>query len=199
MYGIREQKKQETRQAIQLAAMKLFAEKGFENTSLEDIGTAAGIGKTTVYGYFANKKDIFLNFCDEELEHEFSRLQGLNHSGKPLIELLVDFFMIKFTFMTRNHELGRQMLREMIFPCEINEKARNHDQRYFDIIEDFLKSAQDRGEISQKHDLFSLSIHFFSLYLGLLAGWYTGYLKSLPETEDAMRKLFRQVIGGISA
>ncbi len=199
MSGIREKKKNATKQAIQLAAVKFFAEKGFENTSLEEIGAVAGIGKTTIYGYFANKKDIFLNFCDDELEQEFSRLQAMDHAEKPLVDLLVDFFMIKFTFMTRNHELGRQMLREMIFPCEINEKARNHDQRYFDILEGFLKNAQERGEIVIRHDLFSLCVHFFSLYLGLLAGWYTGYLKSLPETEEAMKKLFNQVLEGISA
>jgi len=47
--------------------------------------------------------------------------------------------------------------------------------------------------------LFDLSVHFFSLYLGLLAGWYTGYLNLVEEVEVevAMSTLFKQVIGGI--
>ena len=61
MIGLREQKKLETRRAIQAAAVKLFAENSFEKTSIEDIASAAGIGKTTVYGYFATKNDIFIN------------------------------------------------------------------------------------------------------------------------------------------
>ena len=197
MVGIRELKKQETRKAILDAAVKLFAEKGFEQTSIEDIATEAGVGKTTIYGYFSNKNDIFINYCDEELDHAFAQLQKTDISEMALHDLLVDFFMLKFTFITRNREFGRQMLRAMVFPCEVNEKAKVHDQRYFDIIEGYLRAAQEKGEISAEHKLFDLSVHFFSLYLGLLAGWYTGYLNSVEEVEAAMSTLFKQAIGGI--
>ncbi|MCK5914731.1 MAG: hypothetical protein KAG92_01225, partial [Deltaproteobacteria bacterium] len=139
-----------------------------------------------------------INYCDEELDQAFAQLQSTYGEDKPLLDLLVDFFMIKFTFVTKNREFGRHMLREMVFPSEVNETAKVHDQRYFDILEGFFKQAQDRSEISKEHDLFNLSVHFFSLYLGLLAGWFTGYLDSLPETEEAMRTLFNQALGGIA-
>ncbi|NOQ41666.1 MAG: TetR family transcriptional regulator [Desulfuromusa sp.] len=197
MAGLREQKKLETKRAIQDAAVKLFAEKSFEKTSIEDIASEAGIGKTTVYGYFATKNDIFINYCDEELDHAFAQLQATNNAEKSLLDLLVDFFMIKFTFVIKNREFGRQMLREMVFPSEVNDKAMVHDQRYFDIMEGYFITAQERGEISREHELFHLSVHFFSLYLGLLAGWYTGYIDSLPEAEDGMRTLFSQAMEGI--
>ena len=197
MAGIREQKKLETKRAIQTAAVKLFAENSFEKTSIEDIAKEAGIGKTTVYGYFATKNDIFINYCDDELDQAFAQLQATDCADKPLLDLLVDFFMIKFSFVTKNREFGRQMLREMVFPSEVNEKAKVHDQRYFDILEGFFIKAQAKEEISKEHDLFNLSVHFFSLYLGLLAGWYTGYLDSVLETEEAMRTLFSQALGGI--
>lgn len=198
MAGIREQKKLETRQAIQAAAVKLFAEKSFEKTSIEDIAKEAGIGKTTIYGYFTTKNDIFIDYCDEELDLAFAQLQASGSVDKPLLDLLIEFFMIKFAFVTKNHEFGRQMLREMVFPSEINEKAKVHDQRYFDILEGFFRKAQDNGEISSEHEMFNLSAHFFSLYLGLLAGWYTGYLSSLSDAEEAMRTLFKQAMEGIS-
>ncbi|MDX2480226.1 MAG: hypothetical protein QNK24_07805, partial [Desulfuromusa sp.] len=132
------------------------------------------------------------------LDQAFAQLQGTDNADKALIDQLVEFFMIKFTFVTKNREFGRQMLREMVFPSAVNEKAKVHDQRYFDIIEGFFRKAQGRGEISSDHDLFYLSVHFFSLYLGILAGWYTGYVDSLQEVEDGMRVLFSQVMGGIS-
>ena len=116
MAGIREQKKLETRQAIQAAAVKLFAEKSFEKTSIEDIAKEAGIGKTTIYGYFTTKNDIFIDYCDEELDLAFAQLQASDSVDKPLLDLLIEFFMIKFAFVTKNHEFGRQMLREMVFP-----------------------------------------------------------------------------------
>jgi AcrR family transcriptional regulator len=41
------------------AALRLFAERGFAATKLEDVASAAGIGKGTIYLYFATKEDLF--------------------------------------------------------------------------------------------------------------------------------------------
>ncbi len=198
MSGLREHKKAETRQAIMAAAVRLFAEKGYEKTSIEDLANAAGIGKATVYGYFATKDDIFMAYCDEQLEEAFAQLQHPGCCGGKLIDQLLTFFMIKFKFVTENKEFGRQMIREMVFPKDINEKSKEHDQRYFDILDSLFRSAQQRGEIGVDHDLFLLSVHFFSLYLGALAGWYTGYVSSTEEVEEVLKALFIQAFEGIA-
>jgi len=199
MAGLREFKKEVTRQAITAAALKLFSEKGYEKTSIEDIARAAGIGKTTVYGYFATKDEIFLSYCDEELEESFARLQDNEHQDMPLLDQLVEFFMLKFRFLTQDQEFGRQLLREMVFPKVASETVKVHDQRYFAILGKFFQVAQAKGEIDSRHDLFFLSVHFFSLYLGVLAGWYTGYVNTYDDVEEAMRILFYQTIAGISS
>ena len=197
MAGLREHKKAATRRAITTAAVRLFSENGYEKTSIEDIAHEAGIGKATVYGYFANKEEIFLSYCDDELEEAFAGLQVTELQNAALIDQLVDFFILKFRFLTRNREFGRQLLREMIFPKTASEKPKEHDQRYFDILGKFFRAAQQRGEIDAEQDLFFLSVHFFSLYLGVLAGWYTGYVDTLEGVEEALRVLFSQVIKGI--
>jgi len=197
MAGLREHKKTATRRAITTAAVRLFSENGYEKTSIEDIAHEAGIGKATVYGYFANKEEIFLSYCDDELEEAFAGLQVTELQNAALIDQLVDFFILKFRFLTRNREFGRQLLREMIFPKTASEKPKEHDQRYFDILGKFFRAAQLRGEIDAEQDLFFLSVHFFSLYLGVLAGWYTGYVDTQEGVEEALRVLFSQVIKGI--
>lgn len=198
MAGVREKKKLETRKAIQNAAVKLFAEKSYEKTSIEDIAKEAGIGKTTVYGYFSTKDEIFIDYCDEKLELAFEKFQSDECGQKSLLDRLVDFFMLKFSFVTGNHEFGRHMLIEMIFPRSVNEKVKAHDQRYFDKLETIFRCAQENREIAPGHDLFYLSVHFFSLYLGVLAGWYSGYLDNLDEAEEGMRKLFNQALEGVA-
>ncbi len=198
MAGLREQKKQETRLAIQAAAVKLFTEKSFEKTTIEDISREAGIGKTTVYGYFSTKDDIFIDYCDELLDQAFAGIRMFENEDKKLIDRLIDFFMIEFSFFTENHEFGRQLLREMVFPSRINKKAQAHNQRYFDVLEGLLRTAREKGEIAGEFELFHLAVHFFSLYLGILAGWYTGYLDSLKAAEEGMRNLFTQALEGIS-
>lgn len=197
MAGLREQKKAETRRAIIESAVQLFSEKGFEKTSIEDIAKNANIGKGTVYTYFAAKSDIFLTYCDDELDEAFADLKKPKQEGVFLLDQLIEFFMLKFTFVTRNREFGRQLLREMLFPKVVNERAKEHDQRYFDVLEVLFTNAQKRGEIAANQDLFLLSVHFFSLYLGSLAGWYGGYVDNVQDVENAMRNLFRQVIEGI--
>ncbi|WKE65247.1 TetR/AcrR family transcriptional regulator [Gallaecimonas kandeliae] len=47
------------RAAITQAASEVFAQKGFQGTSVDDIARAAGVSKGSLYGYFKNKEDIF--------------------------------------------------------------------------------------------------------------------------------------------
>jgi len=51
-------KGQQTRQAIELSARKLFAENGFHGTTLADITSAAGRSPAAFYRYFADKEDL---------------------------------------------------------------------------------------------------------------------------------------------
>lgn len=198
MAGLREQKKAQTRKAIIESAVQLFTDKGFADTSIEDIAKRAGIGKATVYTYFATKDEIFLNFCDESLDAAFATLQTSRNNDVKILDQLVEFFMLKFRFVTKNQEFGRHLLREMLFPKVVNKNAKEHDQRYFDILKDLLLGAQKRGELSRNQDPFLLSAHFFSLYLGILTGWYGGYFDNEMAVEEGMRQLFGHVFVGIS-
>ena len=198
MAGLREQKKAQTRKAIIESAVQLFSDKGFADTSIGDIAKRAGIGKATVYTYFATKDEIFLNFCDESLDAAFATLQTPRNNDVKILDQLVEFFMLKFRFVTKNQEFGRHLLREMLFPKEVNKNAKEHDQRYFDILKDLLLGAQKRGELSGNQDPFLLSAHFFSLYLGILTGWYGGYFDNEVAVEEGMRQLFGHVFVGIS-
>ena len=63
--GLRERKKQRTREAIQREALRLISAKGFAGTSVEEIAEAAEISPSTFFNYFPSKVDVVM---EDELD-----------------------------------------------------------------------------------------------------------------------------------
>ena len=78
--GLRERKKQETRQRIAETARRLFAERGFERVSVAEVARAADVSQQTVFNYFPTKEDLVFwrlgSFEDELLQTIRDRDQG---------------------------------------------------------------------------------------------------------------------------
>ena len=59
--GLRERKKLKTRQSLRREAYRLFAEQGYEATSVDQIAAAAEVSPSTFFRYFPTKEDVVLS------------------------------------------------------------------------------------------------------------------------------------------
>lgn len=92
----RERKKAQTRQRLQEQALRLFAERGYEATTVEQIAAAAGLSHMTFFRYFPTKEDVVLSDEYDPLlvsliqarprtEHPVRRIHGAVREGLAAI------------------------------------------------------------------------------------------------------------------
>ncbi len=72
---------EERRREITVAAVDLILTQGFNETSMREIANAAGIGKSTLYDYFANKDEIILFMVEDPLADLHGPCQS-HHPGR---------------------------------------------------------------------------------------------------------------------
>jgi len=72
-----ERRPDERPQEILDAALTVFAERGYRNTRLEDVGEAAGVTKGAIYHYFANKEDLLLRAIEQRSKEAFGRIEEI--------------------------------------------------------------------------------------------------------------------------
>lgn len=89
-----------TRDKLIEVARQLFAHKGIENTTMNDIAAASDKGRRTIYTYFKNKRDIYNAVIERESEQLISRLRVIKDSDLGPIDKLADYLRVRFDFLT---------------------------------------------------------------------------------------------------
>lgn len=85
--GLRERKKQRTRESLEEAAFGLFAERGYDATTVEDIAEEAFVSARTFFRYFKTKDDVFFSHYAER-QVEMAELMAARPAGEPVLESL---------------------------------------------------------------------------------------------------------------
>jgi AcrR family transcriptional regulator len=85
----RETSKARTRQRLLAEAERLFRERGYAATSLEQIAEAADVTKGAIYGHFSSKEDLLLSAIEATPTPDYGAM--LNDVSRPLRERLAEF------------------------------------------------------------------------------------------------------------
>jgi AcrR family transcriptional regulator len=90
--GLRERKKQRTRELIAAIARRLFAERGFDRVTVSEIAREAEVAEKTVYNYFPTKEDLFYSRL-EAFEEELLGAIRDRPAGQTVVEAFRGFML----------------------------------------------------------------------------------------------------------
>ncbi|MBC7195225.1 MAG: TetR/AcrR family transcriptional regulator [Caldisericia bacterium] len=107
-------------------ALKLFLEKGFNETSIEDITKNASISKGSFYTYFKSKEELLENIVKELLNNVENRFYLLiQKEKKEPLEYLIDFFNFNISLANEYSSSVLTILRDIGFsPKSVRENLR---------------------------------------------------------------------------
>lgn len=120
--GLRERKKQATRDALRLAALRLAAERGWDQVRVEDIAAEAGVSARTFSNYFATKEEALLATGQQRAERIIQALAA-RPAGEPLWAALTEAIADGFT---ADEQDMRQMVRIQSGPLLTDEHLKTY-------------------------------------------------------------------------
>src|ERR1700759_1276423 len=125
----RSRRSAETRERLFVAAVGLFAKKGFAETTVEDITNAADVGKGTFFNYFPSKEHILIAFSDMQL----GKLERFVEAARSGNEPMRSFFRTMSQAMTsdpgKKPEVGRALLQANLSSASVRDVMRNKNAR----------------------------------------------------------------------
>lgn len=88
-----------TRDKLIEVARQLFAHKGIENTTMNDIAAASEKGRRTIYTYFKNKREIYNAVIENESEQLTGRLRAIKDADLDPVTKLSRYLTVRFDFL----------------------------------------------------------------------------------------------------
>ena len=102
----------ERREAILEAATAVFAERGYNGASVDDVAGAAGISKALIYEHFPSKKDLHASLVERETTELFARLEANATSGKDGAERMRGGVEAFLGFVEERRTAWRMLFRD---------------------------------------------------------------------------------------
>src|SRR5271156_131937 len=143
----RERRSSELLQRLLDAAVELFARKGFDETTVEDITNAADVGKGTFFNYFPSKDHILLAYGEMQLGRLQQAVEAARRSNVPMPEFLRTLSTRMTAEPAGSPDLTRVLLLAYMTNGAVRQGTLEMQDRKLTLLAELITIGQDRGEI----------------------------------------------------
>ena len=128
-----------TKRKIFETSMKLFAEKGYESTSIEEITATVGVAKGTLYYHFSSKEEIFNFLVEEGIKLLQNSIDIKTAKRNNYIDKIKAIVLIQIKIVAKYEDIITILLSQFWGNEERNKKCQNHVYEYINKIEKLFK------------------------------------------------------------
>jgi AcrR family transcriptional regulator len=147
--SVTEEEKRERRDEILEAARGRFRRFGYSKTTMEEIAADAGISKGTIYIYFQNKEDIFIELIKREVLEMERLMYGKIKDMDNVSQQLEAIFTESMEYLRENPFMASLLRRDVdIVSPRIFKHIFTIEDRYVSVIEDYVRRGVEKGEIA---------------------------------------------------
>ena len=144
--GHRPQSKPATKERILNAALDLFYEKGFHLATVDEIAERAGVGKGTLYRYFASKGALFNELIKSRIEELERTAQSVLDGQDDVLTMITKYVRIYFEFFDHNKRLYRLILQERLdLADQVQELYVKKVMRRIPVLKRKIREASQQG------------------------------------------------------
>lgn len=197
MMTTRQQRALQTKKKISTIAMKLFADKGFHNVTVDEIINKAESSKGAFYNHFKSKHDIFLEEF-KKLDQIYEEILMPKVSKKiTVLEKLTLFLEMQMTHIEEN--LGWDMTRT-IYEHELQPGRESFflksDRTLYVILRNLCKEGKATGELREDITVEEMEIILVRAMRGILYDWSIN--KGAYSLKIEQKSYFDTVLRGLS-
>jgi TetR/AcrR family fatty acid metabolism transcriptional regulator len=154
------------------AAIKVFADKGFYTANVADVAKEAGVADGTIYLYFKNKDDLLISLFETKMEEILQRFASLLDSNRNAEEKLRQFIHLYFQMIEEDQNLAE------VFQVELRQSSKflkdYHNQNFIDflnLIGDIIHQGQKNGQFKTDISIHTMKLIIFGALDELARQW----------------------------
>lgn len=151
-----------TKRKIFEASMKLFAEKGYDLTSVEEITEAVGVAKGTLYYHFSSKEEIFNFLVEEGMKLLQNSIEIKTATKDNSIDKLKAIILIQIKVLKKYESIITIILSQIWGNEPRNKICKELVGKYIRAIEQIVKEGMKNNEIIQGDAEMIASRNFFN-------------------------------------